>query len=135
MTKVSYLGSDMKRREFIALLGSAAVIRPFSARAERPLERILYFTYSTGYRHAAVMFYTTGELPMSGAQKKVGTIRNWCVQHHLGRRVGGGTWVVSKVALAMHLDGDLKALRTYHAGDRTSNLVAPYFERAGLRAA
>ena len=67
--------------------------------------------------------------------KKVGTIRNWCVQHHLGRRVGGGTWVVSKVALAMHLDGDLKALRAYHAGDRTSNLVAPYFERAGLRAA
>ena len=73
-----------------------------------PLERILYFTYSAGYRHdviplskailtqlgrssgvfevaatedtsefstenlkryAAVMFYTTGELPMSGAQK------------------------------------------------------------------
>lgn len=98
----------MKRRKFIALLGSAAVIRPLSARAERPLERILYFTHSAGYRHevvplskatliqlggnsglfevtatedmsefstenleryAAVMFYTTGELPMSGAQK------------------------------------------------------------------
>jgi hypothetical protein len=69
------------------------------------------------------------------AGKSQGTIRNWCVQHHLGRRVGGGTWVVCKVALAMHLDGDLKALRAYHAGDRTSNLVAPYFERAGLRAA
>jgi uncharacterized protein len=98
----------MKRREFIALLGSASVIRPLSVRAERPLERILYFTCSAGYRHdviplskailtqlgansglfeviateettefstenlkryAAVMFYTTGELPMSGAQK------------------------------------------------------------------
>ena len=98
----------VRRREFIALLGSATAIRPLGARAERPLERILYFTYSAGYRHdviplskailtqlgsnsgvfevtatedtsefstenleryAAVMFYTTGELPMSVAQK------------------------------------------------------------------
>jgi hypothetical protein len=72
-------------------------------------------------------------IPLSEATaltgKKVGTIRNWCVQHHLGRRVGGGTWVVSKVALAMFLDGDVKALRAYHAGDRSSELVASYFQR------
>jgi type 1 glutamine amidotransferase len=98
----------VRRREFIALLGSAAAIRPLGARGERPLEQILYFTYSAGYKHdviplskevltqlgrnsgvfevtvtedvsefstenleryAAVMFYTSGELPMSGAQK------------------------------------------------------------------
>jgi type 1 glutamine amidotransferase len=98
----------VKRREFIALFGSAAVMRTLDARAERPLERILYFTYSAGYRHevlplskailtqlgrnsgafevaatedtsefstenleryAAVMFYTSGELPMSGSEK------------------------------------------------------------------
>ena len=98
----------MRRREFIALLGGAAAIGPLGAHAERPRARILYFTYSAGYRHdviplsktiltqlgsssgvfevtatedtsefstenleryAAVMFYTTGELPMSDAQK------------------------------------------------------------------
>ena len=97
----------MRRREFIALLGGS-VIRPFGARAERPPDRILYFTYSAGYRHeviplsnailtqlgedsgvfeviatedtsafstenlkryAAVIFYTSGEIPMSGAEK------------------------------------------------------------------
>jgi hypothetical protein len=37
--------------------------------------------------------------------------------------------LVSRVALAMHLDGDLKVLRAYHAGDRLSDLVAHYFRR------
>jgi type 1 glutamine amidotransferase len=98
----------VRRREFIALLGGAAAARPLGAHAQRPQQRILYFTYSAGYRHdviplsrtilaqlgsksglfevtatedtfefstenlepyAAVMFFTTGELPMSGAQK------------------------------------------------------------------
>src|ERR1700722_14555022 len=69
------------------------------------------------------------------AGRSESTMRNWCDEYGLGRRIGSGPWSVSKAALAMHLDGDRKALRAYHAGDRTSNLVAPYFERAGLRAA
>jgi hypothetical protein len=68
------------------------------------------------------------------ANTSVSTMRNWCDEYGLGRRIGGGPWSVSMVALTMHLDGDQKALRAYHAGDRTSGLVAPYFERAGLRA-
>ena len=44
----------MRRREFIALLGGAAAIRPLGAHAERPRERILYFTYSAGYRHDVI---------------------------------------------------------------------------------
>jgi hypothetical protein len=63
------------------------------------------------------------------AGKSESTMRGWCEQHGLGRRVGGGTWSVSKVALAMFLDGDTMALKAYHAGDRASDLVAPYFER------
>jgi hypothetical protein len=68
------------------------------------------------------------------AGRSESTMRSWCDEYGLGRRIGGGPWSVSRVALAMHLDGDLSALKAYHAGDRTSDLVAPYFERAGLRA-
>ena len=97
-----------KRREFITMLGGAAVAWPVVARAQQRFNRILYFTHSAGYRHEviplsqailkqvgensgmfevtstedisefaignlqrydAVIFYTSGELPMSGAQK------------------------------------------------------------------
>jgi hypothetical protein len=63
--------------------------------------------------------------------KSVETIRRWCALHDLGRRIGG-QWCVSRVALAMWLDGDLHALRLYLAGDRSSTLVLAYFERADL---
>jgi hypothetical protein len=66
------------------------------------------------------------------AGKSESTMRGWCDEHGLGRRIGGGTWSVSKVALAMFLDGDTKALRAYHAGNRTGELVAAYFRRAGI---
>ena len=44
----------VRRREFITLLGSAAAIRPLDARSEHPVERILYFTRSAGYRHDVI---------------------------------------------------------------------------------
>lgn len=66
------------------------------------------------------------------AGKSPGTIRNWCIERGIGRRVGGGQWIVSKVALAMFLDGDEAALRLYKAGDRTSDCLVAYFKREGL---
>jgi len=75
-------------------------------------------------------------ISLATAAKRAGksetTIRNWCPQHGLGRRVGGGVWVVSQVALAMFLDGDTAALASYHAGDLSSSRVRHYFERFGL---
>ena len=47
------------------------------------------------------------------AGKSQRTLRNWCIEHGIGRRVADGTWVVSRVALAMLLHGDLDALASY----------------------
>ena len=66
------------------------------------------------------------------AGKSETTLRNWCMQYGLGRRVGGGVWVVSNVALAMFLDDDRIALTAYLSGDRSSSLVKQYFERVGV---
>lgn len=66
------------------------------------------------------------------ADRSEATIRSWCGLHDIGRRVGGGNWRVSRVALAMFLDGDYDALNAYHSGQRAGPVVAPYFHRAGL---
>jgi hypothetical protein len=66
------------------------------------------------------------------AGRSESTMRNWCDEYGLGRRIGGGPWSVSKIALAMFLDGDLKALRAYHGGERTDPRVIVYFDRTGL---
>jgi hypothetical protein len=63
-------------------------------------------------------------------------IRNWCIEHGVGRRVGGGQWVVSKVALAMFLDGDDVVLTPHKEGNRSNNCVVhPTQKRRAGRAA
>lgn len=62
------------------------------------------------------------------AGKSVGTIRNWCRDYCIGRRVAGGEHAVSRVALQMLLNGDKAALRAYQTGDRSTPSVRSYFE-------
>lgn len=66
------------------------------------------------------------------AGRSESTLRSWCQNRSIGRRVGGGPWMVSRVALQMFLDGDTSALRAYLKGDRESELVISYFRRAGM---
>jgi hypothetical protein len=63
--------------------------------------------------------------------RSVRTIRDWCARLDIGRRIQG-RWAVSKVALAMLLDGNKEALAAYLAGDRSSPIVAEYFSRCGV---
>lgn len=68
------------------------------------------------------------------AGKSETTIRTWCQRDGIGRRVAGGAWVVSRVALRMLLDGDEAGLGAYLGGDRTTELVVRYYRRLGLDA-
>jgi hypothetical protein len=56
------------------------------------------------------------------------TIRDWCARLDIGRHVGG-QWAVSRVGLAMFLDGDRDALAAYLRGDRSSPTIIEYFAR------
>ena len=59
------------------------------------------------------------------------SIRNWCDQYGLGRKIGAQL-KVSKVALRMFLNGDKNALAMYHRGDRSSGVVKHYYACEGL---
>ena len=60
------------------------------------------------------------------AGKSDRTIRNWCLDHHIGRKIAG-QWAVSAVALDMLLGGDDDGLQAYLAGDRSTAHVASYY--------
>ena len=59
------------------------------------------------------------------------TMRNWCVQHNLGRRIGG-VWAMSIVALDLFLSGEHEAHRLYLRGDRQSPAIAAAYARHGV---
>jgi len=85
--------------------------------------------------HVLVPFHRSEVLSITEAAaiagRSVRTMREWCLRHYIGRRIGG-QWAVSKVALAMLLDGSWDALGAYLSGDRSSPTVVAYFERCGV---
>lgn len=66
------------------------------------------------------------------AKKSPSTIRQWCRERHIGRRVAGGAWMVSHPALTMLLNDDHAALAAYLDGERQADLVGRYFDRLQL---
>ena len=65
------------------------------------------------------------------ADRSESTVRIWCQEKGIGRKVAGDVWFVSRVALAM-FDNDIRALNAYKGGDRSSPLVTAYYDRLGL---
>src|ERR1700677_265267 len=86
---------------------------------------------------ALIPFNVVESLTFEGAAGTAGktsrTMRRWCIEHGLGRKIGGA-WLVSKVALAMWLEGDDEALAAYRDDGVRAQFepVARYFRRAGL---
>jgi hypothetical protein len=70
----------------------------------------------------------------AAAGKSARTVTAWCERHGIGRKVAGGVWVVSRVALQMLLDGADEALKAYRdfGVRRSYEPVAEYFRRLGL---
>ena len=79
-------------------------------------------------RREAVSVQAAAEI----AGRPAATVYGWCEGRAIGRRVAGGPYLVSIVALAMVLDGDSPALEKYLAGNRTDQAVTQYFHRCGL---
>jgi len=90
----------------------------------------------SGYTHGVLRPYDPSEAipPQAAAliaRRDQSTIKSWAETFHLGRKIAG-RWEISHPALLMFLDGDEGALRAYLSGDRQSECVLKYFERAGL---
>jgi hypothetical protein len=68
------------------------------------------------------------------ARKSERSVRGWCAKHGIGRRVAGGAWAVSRVALAMLLEGDHQALTAYRDDGARGQYepVAKFYRRLGL---
>jgi hypothetical protein len=64
------------------------------------------------------------------ARRSKSTVRNWCRDYRIGRRLVGGNLAISKIAMQMLMDNDIKRLELYFRNGR--HAVAEYFERYSL---
>jgi hypothetical protein len=61
------------------------------------------------------------------------TLRRWCIEDGIGRRIAGRQWLISLPALYMRIEGDDEALIGYRDGARAQfEPVARYFRRFDL---
>lgn len=65
------------------------------------------------------------------AGKALRTIVEWCQRYYIGRKIKG-PWAVSRIALAMLLDGVEDSLALYLSGDRQSDAVVTYYRQLGV---
>jgi hypothetical protein len=92
---------------------------------------------ANGKLHTLVPFDIRESMSLREAAMAAGktprTMRNWCIEKGIGRLVGK-TWLVSRVALQMYLDGDTDSLVSYrdHGVRASYPPVAEYFRRTQL---
>jgi hypothetical protein len=77
------------------------------------------------------------EAMTTGAAAKIAgrdahTIRNWCIESGIGRRVAGGPWAISRPLFFMFIEGRRRELAEYFDGLPLSQVHVEYFERFGL---
>ena len=60
------------------------------------------------------------------------TMRRLVARYDLGRRIGGGNWKVSRVALRTFVENDPEALAAYHDGRRDDPVEQRYLEAVGI---
>ena len=63
--------------------------------------------------------------------RAINTVRTWCAQHHLGRKVGG-TWHIDAIAFELYVDGRFDALERYLNGDRAHPEIVDAFTSLGV---
>jgi hypothetical protein len=104
----------------------------------REFDRRQHLILQTSDSRCLIPFDRRESISIAAAAQRTGrvsrTLRRWCEEHCIGRRIAGGQWMVSVVALEMLLNDDAEALKVYLDGDRCSLVVSAYYDRAGLGA-